>query len=352
MQNQSYNKTERDRIESTESLKLKEKEDQIKQFAYYSNNPIKFIEDKFIGFNADNHKIENLPLYDFQKQVLESFFTDKKIFITKSRQMFFSTMIVQYLFYKIIFGIDQEILVVCPSRALAAGLKKRLTLALDHLPDFYKPEFRKDNETEIVSRNCRIQFVGGRTNAGKGYNITTLIFDEVAYVDEFYNMWAATAIALDATNGTTIMGTSLNNENVKFCNFYKGILDIKNNWKHIYLHWSENPLFNKNLMYDQEGKPYNDWYERQCILIPSLDTIRQELDCYFDPDLIEDRLRIKKQLKEEKLKDKIVTFRLDDTLEKQLSKLIIQRTLVDGKNFNMSDYIRELIKKDIDNNNL
>ena len=43
-------------------------------------------------------------------------------------------------------------------------------------------------------------------------------------------------------------------------------------------------------------------------MISSLDKIRQELDCYFDPDLIENRLRIKKQLKEEKLKESFHIF--------------------------------------------
>jgi len=308
---------------------------------YYKGNPMAFIEDYFQGHDEFKKlKVGLLEIYPFERQVLESFFSPEKIFITKSRQMFFSTMILKYLFYQIVFGEEQNILVITANKAMAINLKNRLMTTVDRLPEYLKPEFKYNNQLQLKTKKCRIEFAAPSANAGCSSMFNTLIIDETAYLNNLSNIWMAIMPAL-YPDGKIIMGTSLNNSNEDFCKFYEGVLKPENQWKHIYLHWSENPLFNQNLTYDEANKPSNDWYVSQCEILQSKHVINQELDCIYDRDLFN-----KKQ------KDRIITFRVDEKLEKQLSALILKRTMSEGKSFNISDYLRELIQKNMVENGL
>lgn len=321
----------------------------IAEYINYSKNPLKFIENYFYGHDfSSEYKIGTLKMQDFEKQALQSFFDHKRVFITKSRQMFFSTMIVKYLLYQIVFGEEQSILVISNSSASAINLKKRLMIAIQKLPEYFQPNFIKDNEKLLETNDCFIQFTGPSSNAGKAQMINTVIFDEVAFIDKFQDIYSAVSLCV-YPHGNIIMGTSLNNNNTEFCNFYNGVLEIKNNWTHIYLHWSENSFYNSDLTYNENLKPTSTWYRNQCEKLQNdIHKIHEELDCHYDASIIE---TLKKR-KEEKQKDRVITFRIDDRLEKQLSALILKRTMSENKSFNISDYLRELIQKDMVSNGL
>ena len=316
------------------------------EYLSYYNRPIEFLEKYFYGIELNsNHSFKQLDMQVFERKTLKAMFNEKLVVVTKSRQMFCTTMIVKFLLYNLVFEKNKSIMVVCHNRLAAESKKAMLLAAISNLPTTFKEHiiFGKDTRTEIRDAfNNKIKFVTPTTDIGCGESLDVLIVDEYAYLDNFMNIHMAGSVCIKP-NGQYILISSLNPYSKEFRKFYKGVNSPSFHGTHIKLHWSHNSYYNQGLGTNSDGILSSPWYNNQCEMINNESNIKNELDCILWPEESEE------ESKQKSNKEKIITFRINKKLEEQLTKLIVKKTLEENISFNVSDYIRELIEKDIKN---
>lgn len=160
----------------------------------------------------------------------------EEIFVLKSRQIGFSTLVALYIVYNIIFQSNKTIAVVSSSIIISTEILKRVYEIYDSLPVFIKNTISFENKNRclcLTNKNIKVIATSSNSTELKDTNINELILDEIAFinsstVEEFIKTYFP--IVLSETNKKLIIGSSLNPDNEFFMtllNSYKNSNDFK-----------------------------------------------------------------------------------------------------------------------------
>ena len=149
------------------------------------------------AFNIKTQQIEPLKCFDYQEKTVLEYENYKNNIILKSRQMGLSVITSGYVAWKLLFGVDERILIVANDGAGAIRFLKSVKQFLDLVPKFLLPEKRiKDNEKYVeFSNGCFAKAVASSEQAGRGESLTLLIMDEVAFIDNAETIWMGAGLA-------------------------------------------------------------------------------------------------------------------------------------------------------------
>ena len=284
----------------------------LKQHVAYSKNPSLFMREQWFSFDAFEKSYHLLTPFDYQIDFIDNVHRNEETLVIKSRQMHISSMMALYIAWYTLFSWDKQIIII--SNNLSTG--KRILESISHIMNNYflnaddelskiKPSTITSNSTHLLlSNGCDIKILAPSTNAGRGQHIDLLFIDEAAFINCLHSIYLPLALA-----STKIIITSTPKDDSYFNELY---LNKKTN--KIILHWKNHPEYSK------EG-----WYEDMCEILQDKDKIEQELDCIVN-------------FKPEVPKSKVINFRIEDDVYNKIPSY---------KKENMSEYIRELIRKDI-----
>lgn len=306
------------------------KKEEKKKYIKYSKDPISFIRDNRIGINNQTWSGEKLPLLDFEKDVLKSIHENKLSIIKKSRQMHMSSITAAYCAWKMIFHSEYNIIILSPKMDNSVRFIEMVRIILQNYSnDFFhwEDDFSKNNKSEIVLCNhSSIKAVPANESSGRGYTIHMLIIDEAAFINKLEYIYTAMIPGLSAIKDSKcIMISTPNGKNV-FYEFWNKAIEGGNNFTPIQLDWKMNPKFNEG-MEKIDGEWTSEWYRNMCkILNYNEDKIAQELWGEF----VDNKKPVSKR----------VNFRLDSDIYDAMMKKL-------GGDYGISDYVRDLIKKDL-----
>jgi len=306
-------------------------------------NLIKFTEKFRYGLHSQKHRLEVLPLLDFEKEILNCFLNHKKIIIHKCRQMHLDSLISAYVAWNILYNKDYEIVYVAPSTESCKRFINKVRLIFT---SYYKSgnlsnytvknnsrEIELINGSSVITTSIPTRFCGRKTD------IREVIYSEAAFIkniEDINTTFGSNSLAQRKPVEKFIL-YSTNNGPGDY--FQKTWIDAnqKNTYKAIELHWSINPYYNKDIKTDKDGSKTNEWYEKKCELYRwQQDVIDRELDLKFTP-------------KKEKPKKEIVNFRIPDVLKNKVLEKLAKKSVETGEVYNFSTYIRELIEADLKN---
>lgn len=293
------------------------------EYIEYAKDPIKFISDFNFGPNAyNNHKVELLPLMEYQKTIINKVKSENYFILTKSRQMHISSLLAAYVCWCAIFKHKNNIVIISPNSNSAKHFFEKVKVILQN---YYKTKFKEDvfitsTKTIELKNESRINSCGESSNAGRAEVIDLLILDEFSFFEHSEEILASSHMALSQKNGQCIMCSSVRYEEDTFYKMSKKALFGDNGYKEDRVLWYENPHYTE------------EWYSEITAKFPQ--TYRQEYDC------IPTNKNIKK-------KQNLITFRIDDWMEKEITKRLLQKSAELGENYPISTYIRELILKDL-----
>ena len=275
---------------------------------------LEFAQENAFFFTPVTGKFDKLDLYDYQKNLLETFDKNRFVLVKHSRQMGITTLLKIYLANSILNNYNKPKTFVL--------ISNNLLQACDVLEDIkrlvkqsYDKDFIVDNKRELTIENGnRIMVKPPSPEATKSFVIDEIIIDNVNYVNTLESLFSCIIPTINTNSSKIILISSGRpvNEFLK-----KLFLPSNDNFVKKTITWEMNPTRGKE-WYDNMKKDLGE------------DLVRSEIDLID----IDEKPKIKKS----------VSFRLEtDLLETMKTKLKYE-------NISLSDYLRNLIKEDLSNN--
>lgn len=229
-----------------------------------------------------------VKLYEPQKKILIDFLKSHYLIFLKSRQTGISFVSQVLCAWLVLFYPNYIIGVISRSGAEASDFVRKVIGILDSIPyDFIRPNnyseknmqnFKLNNGSRCVSQAVSLQ---SPENVFRGLALTTLIFDEAAFVKNSTKAWTAVAPSLSKTHEVAA------NKNIPYGSI---ILSTPNgvggNGEWFYRKWvsavNKDDMFIPHKIHWSEVGHNEIWYEKQCKLLDNDPLkIKQELELVF-----------------------------------------------------------------------
>lgn len=156
-------------------------------------DPVYFIRN-YVKISHPLHGVIPFELYDFQKDCLRDFKSNRFNVVLKARQLGLSTTTAAYCVWLMLFHRSKEIMVVATKFKTAGNLVKKVKMMFKKLPPWVRmlADIEVDNKTSFQLKNgSQIQASSTSEDAGRSEALSLLIIDEAAHVEKLDSMWKA-----------------------------------------------------------------------------------------------------------------------------------------------------------------
>ena len=245
-------------------------EDEVKEFIKCQKNPAYFIEN-YVNIVSIDEGLVPFKLYDFQKEMVGTFHSNRFTICKLPRQSGKSTTIISYLIHYVIFNDAVNVAILANKAATARDLLGRFQLAYEHLPEWMQQGVMNWNKGSLELENgSKIIAASTSASAVRGGSYNIIFLDEFAFIpsniaEQFFSSVYPT-ITAGQTSKVIIVSTP-HGMNM----FYKMWMDAtneKSEFVPIEVHWTEVP-----------GR--DEAWKEQTIKNTSEQQFLQEFECSF-----------------------------------------------------------------------
>jgi len=242
----------------------------VKEYIKCSKNPVYFARNYVKIINVDKGLVP-FKLYKFQKEMVETFNSNRFSICKLPRQSGKSTTVTAYILWLILFKDSQNIAILANKGSLARDLLSKIQFAYEYLPKWLQQGIVVWNKGNIELENSsKVVAAATSSSAIRGGSYNLIFLDEFAFVgnnlaEEFFSSVYPT-ISSGQTSKVIIVSTP-NGMN----HFYKMWIDAEeknSQYVPIEVHWSEVP-----------GR--NEKWKKETIANTSQEQFRQEFECEF-----------------------------------------------------------------------
>jgi len=245
-------------------------EEQIKEFIKCSKNPGYFIEN-YVKIVSIDEGLIPFKLYDFQKDMVGTFHSNRFTICKLPRQSGKSTVLLAYLVHYLIFNETVSVAILANKAQTARDLLGRFQLAYEHLPEWMQQGVINWNKGSLELENgSKILASSTSASAVRGGSYNLIFLDEFAFVpsniaEQFFSSVYPT-ISAGKTSKVIIVSTP-HGMNM-FYKLWQDAVNEKNTFVPIEVHWTEVP-----------GR--DDEWKEQTIQNTSEQQFLQEFECSF-----------------------------------------------------------------------
>jgi len=245
-------------------------EHEVKEYMKCLEDPIYFIEQYVKIVHVDKGLIP-FKMWDFQRNMVETFVKDRFVICKMPRQSGKSTTIISYLLHYVLFHENVSVGVLANKGQTARELLGRLQLAYEHLPKWLQQGIVEWNKGNINLENgSKILACATSSSAIRGGTFNIIFLDEFAFVpntlaEQFFSSVYPTISSGQETK--VLIVSTPKGMNM----FYKMWVDAEEKRSHytpIEVHWNNVP-----------GR--DDAWRKQTIANTSEDQFRTEFECEF-----------------------------------------------------------------------
>ncbi|MDA3778695.1 MAG: terminase family protein [Bacteroidales bacterium] len=312
-------------VKKVSELNFQEQEDEILRCVM---NPIYFIETYLTIFDQTQGvagKIVRFLLFDFQKDLINSYQENRFVVANKYRQAGVSTTTCAYIAWYIMFNRNRQVAIVADKLETATGeLMSDVVDFIDSCPKWLRPKTGRDTE-ENLKDTQKLKVYDNRSILGafaskslRGYTPTLLFWDETAWAEKGDKFWTAALPSL-VTGGRAIMVSTPSGLDAVFYKTFNGARKNENNFHAVELWWYNDPRYNKDLFWvknkgkekqikiedngrsneerekliDDGWEATNNWFEEQIRNANGdMRKVAQELLCVYGDALIEIKSKV------------------------------------------------------------
>ncbi len=203
-------------------------------------DPIYFMK-KYVKIQHPVKGTVNFDLYPFQEETLQSFVSNNRNIILKSRQMGISTLVAAYSLWLMVFHNDKKVLCLSITQDTAKEIVTRVRFANEKLPSWLRLQEEENNRLSLkLSNKSEIKAVSSAGNAARGSANSLLILDECAFIEGIDEIWTSAQLTL-ATGGQVIMLSTPNGVSNFFHKMWMDAEAKRNDFKTIKLPWHLHP---------------------------------------------------------------------------------------------------------------
>ena len=245
-------------------------EHEVKEYMKCLEDPIYFIEQYVKIVHVDKGLIP-FTMWDFQRNMVETFVKDRFVICKMPRQSGKSTTIISYLLHYVLFHENVSVGILANKGQTARELLGRLQLAYEHLPKWLQQGIVEWNKGNINLENgSKILACATSSSAIRGGTFNIIFLDEFAFVpntlaEQFFSSVYPTISSGQETK--VLIVSTPKGMNM----FYKMWVDAEEKRSHytpIEVHWNNVP-----------GR--DDAWRKQTIANTSEDQFRTEFECEF-----------------------------------------------------------------------
>ena len=245
-------------------------EAEIKEFIKCQKNPAYFIEN-YVNIVSIDEGLVPFKLYDFQKEMVGTFHSNRFTICKLPRQSGKSTTIISYLIHYVIFNDAVNVAILANKAATARDLLGRFQLAYEHLPEWMQQGVMNWNKGSLELENgSKIIAASTSASAVRGGSYNIIFLDEFAFIpaniaEQFFSSVYPT-ITAGQTSKVIIVSTP-HGMNM-FYKMWTDAVNDKSEFIPIEVHWREVP-----------GR--DDAWKEQTVRNTSEQQFLQEFECSF-----------------------------------------------------------------------
>jgi len=245
-------------------------EAEIKEFIKCEKNPAYFIEN-YVNIVSIDEGLIPFKLYDFQKEMVGTFHSNRFTICKLPRQSGKSTTIISYLIHYVIFNDAVNVAILANKAATARDLLGRFQLAYEHLPEWMQQGVMNWNKGSLELENgSKIIAASTSASAVRGGSYNIIFLDEFAFIpaniaEQFFSSVYPT-ITAGQTSKVIIVSTP-HGMNM-FYKMWTEAVNEKSEFVPIEVHWREVP-----------GR--DDAWKEQTVRNTSEQQFLQEFECSF-----------------------------------------------------------------------
>ena len=245
-------------------------EAQIAEFIKCQKNPAYFIEN-YVNIVSIDEGLIPFKLYDFQKEMVGTFHSNRFTICKLPRQSGKSTTIISYLIHYVIFNEAVNVAILANKAATARDLLGRFQLAYEHLPEWMQQGVMNWNKGSLELENgSKIIAASTSASAVRGGSYNIIFLDEFAFIpsniaEQFFSSVYPT-ITAGQTSKVIIVSTP-HGMNM-FYKMWTEAVNEKSEFVPIEVHWREVP-----------GR--DDAWKEQTVRNTSEQQFLQEFECSF-----------------------------------------------------------------------
>ena len=218
-------------------------EEEVREYAKCMKDPQYFIQNYIKIVSLDDGLVP-FKLYDFQKEMIGTFHSNRFTICKLPRQSGKSTTIIAYLLHYVLFNPTVNVAILANKAATARDLLGRLQLAYEHLPKWLQQGVMSWNKGSLELENgSKILASSTSASAVRGGSYNIIFLDEFAYVpanvaEQFFSSVYPT---ISSGKTTKVMIVSTPHGMNMFYKLWVDAEEQRNSYIPIEVHWSEVP---------------------------------------------------------------------------------------------------------------
>jgi hypothetical protein len=223
-------------------VKVNFTQEQVDEYIKCSRDPIYFA--KYIKIITLDEGVTDFRMYDFQKDMIQTFHKNRFTIMKCPRQVGKTTTTVAYLLWTILFQDAQSIAVLANRGETARGILGKLQLAYENLPMWLQQGVVEWNKGRVELENGSVIIASSTSSsAARSGSFNIVFLDEFAFVPSNIATEFFTSVypVITAGTKTKIIIVSTPNGMNLFYKIWTDAINKKNNYIPFEVHWSMVP---------------------------------------------------------------------------------------------------------------
>jgi len=218
-------------------------QEQISEWVKCSQDPVYFIKTYCKIVHVDRGII-TFEMYDFQEEIIENYFLERKVIVKLPRQMGKTTTTAAFFLWYVLFQTHKVCAILANKAPIAQEILNRIQIMYENIPSFIQQGIVEWNKRSITLENgSRILAAATSSSAIRGYSLSLVFMDEFAHVpnniaEEFFT---STFPTLSSGKETKILMASTPNGLNHFCKFWEDALSKRNDFIPLEYPWDKIP---------------------------------------------------------------------------------------------------------------
>jgi len=213
----------------------------IQEYIKCANDPIYFAE-KYIQIVHVDHGLIPIRLYEYQKEIIKTITTNRRMAVNTSRQAGKTTTAVAVILHYVLFNDHKTVALLANKGDAAREILDRIKIAYEALPKWLQQGVQEWNKGSVEFENgCKIIAGATSSSAIRGKSISFLYIDETAFVENWDEFFASVFPTISSGNTTKILFTSTPNGLNHFYKTCEGAREGKNGYQFLEVMWYDVP---------------------------------------------------------------------------------------------------------------
>lgn len=185
--------------------------DQLQEWVKCAGDPIYFAEKYYKIVSLDEGFI-TIKLFDFQKEIINSYLNHRRVAVNTSRQAGKTTTAAVIILHYILFNEHKRVALLANKGDSAREILERIKQAYEALPQWLQQGVVTWNKGSISLENgCSVIAAATSSSAIRGKSVALLYIDEAAFVEGWEDFFSAVFPTISSGKTTKLLFTSTPN---------------------------------------------------------------------------------------------------------------------------------------------